>query len=60
MKLDEKEMERDLGVTYEQAIKNTVFGEPIESLTKGKLILVIGWMAKNERIRTQRMGNEVV
>jgi hypothetical protein len=60
MKLDEKEMERDLGVTYEEAAKNTLWGEPIESLTKGKLILIIGWMAKNERIRTQRMGSEVM
>jgi hypothetical protein len=60
MKLDEKEMEQMLDLTYEDAAKNTVFGEPIESLTKGKLILIIGWMAKNERIRTQRMGNEVM
>jgi len=60
MKLTEQEMEQMLGLTYEEAIKNTFYGEPLESLTKGKLILVIGWMAKNERIRTQRIGNEVM
>ena len=60
MKLDEKEMEQILGLTYEEAIKNTFCGEQIESLTKAKLILALAWMGKNERIRTQRMGNEVM